>query len=106
MSDLKMTNAGDYMKDLDQKCNCGRAVRYISPDGVGSCNKYVRCPTYEDLEKNAGELFNDLMHSISAAHDLNCFREGTSRYKEAEAVVNAMVQKYQLEGVCNVRYKN
>jgi hypothetical protein len=32
-------------------CGCGRPVRYLTPgneDG-GSCNKYMRCPTYEDI---------------------------------------------------------
>jgi hypothetical protein len=44
------------MKD---KCGCGRPAKYSTPgneDG-GSCNKYSRCPTYEQLA-NALELSN------------------------------------------------
>ncbi len=45
---------------MDNKCGCGKPVRYIkiiaSDNPIGSCNKYGRCLTYEELEKTANEL--------------------------------------------------
>ncbi len=35
---------------IEEKCNCGRPVRYIGRRGLGSCNKRKRCPTYFELE--------------------------------------------------------
>jgi hypothetical protein len=50
----------------DNKCNCGKPVRYshnkVGDTGEmkGSCNKYSICPTYEELtqinQKNAMSL--------------------------------------------------
>lgn len=39
------------MEDL---CGCGKPVRYVSSEGKGSCNKYARCPTYDDLRDTLG----------------------------------------------------
>lgn len=35
---------------MSDKCNCGRTIRYSHKDG-NSCNKYIICPSYEDLQK-------------------------------------------------------
>jgi len=34
-------------------CGCGKPVRYIAADNtkLGSCNKYARCPTYDELRE-------------------------------------------------------
>lgn len=38
---------------LESTCPCGKPVRYTFPCGKGSCNKYARCLSYEEiLEKN------------------------------------------------------
>jgi len=53
------------------KCGCGRPVRYSTPgneDG-GSCNKYGRCPTYEQLA-NALESSN---------RKLDCYRKAINK---------------------------
>ncbi|AKO61114.1 hypothetical protein AXI76_gp213 [Pseudoalteromonas phage H101] len=34
---------------IDMKCGCGRQARYYMKDKEGSCNKYQRCKTYEEL---------------------------------------------------------
>lgn len=33
-------------------CGCGKPAEYVSPanPNEGSCNKYNRCPTYEELK--------------------------------------------------------
>jgi len=43
-------------------CGCGNPVRYIVPGGppnTGACNKYARCPTYEELSKRF-QILRDL----------------------------------------------
>ena len=41
----------DIDKDMDMVCGCGRPVRYVNvSNGMGACNKYNRCPSYEELE--------------------------------------------------------
>lgn len=39
---------------LNEKCNCGRPARYFvkgaSGFGEGSCNKYARCPNWNQLK--------------------------------------------------------
>ena len=40
-------------------CGCGRPVRYIVSNGDGtadSCNKYMRCPTWDELYEQNKEL--------------------------------------------------
>jgi len=40
-------------------CGCGKPARYVEKaDGefIGSCNKYRRCPSCQDLEKKIGVL--------------------------------------------------
>ncbi len=37
----------ENLKGFGETCGCGRPVRYMNKDG-GSCNKYHRCPTYEE----------------------------------------------------------
>lgn len=34
---------------INEKCGCGRQVKYSSPDQLGSCNKYQRCKTHDEL---------------------------------------------------------
>lgn len=40
-------------------CGCGKPVRYIVPSGDGtadSCNKYARCPSWDELKAKYDEL--------------------------------------------------
>jgi hypothetical protein len=44
---------------MPQLCGCGRPVRYIVLNGDGtadSCNKYMRCPTWDELHEQNKEL--------------------------------------------------
>lgn len=49
MNDKKETRKASELNDLLGVCGCGRPVRYTSKDGKGACNKYGKCPTYEEL---------------------------------------------------------
>lgn len=52
------------MVGLENKCNCGRPVRYIQMKGdveVMSCNKHIACPTYDELVKTNQELTRELL---------------------------------------------
>ena len=35
----------------EDKCGCGRDVRYSTFDGKGACNKYSRCLTWDEQDK-------------------------------------------------------
>lgn len=43
------------MTQLPNLCGCGNPVKYITPGPneiqLGSCNKYARCPTYQELKE-------------------------------------------------------
>jgi len=41
-------------------CGCGKPVRYTTTDGRGACNKYGRCPTYEELSDKLADAKADL----------------------------------------------
>lgn len=43
----------------EDKCGCGKRVRYTTSDGKGSCNKCGCCPTYDELcgEVNKNERY-------------------------------------------------
>lgn len=72
------------MEDLLGKCGCGKEGRYLimrDDEQLCSCNKYQRCPTYEelyDISQNRKEL---LLELSSAAMMVLLFREGTANYE-------------------------
>ena len=43
-------------EDDKKVCGCGRPTRYHSIDGKDSCNKYLRCPSYDELMKENRDL--------------------------------------------------
>lgn len=47
---------------------CGRPVRYISSNGQGSCNKYSRCPTWDEQHEHIGELKTALRKAMFCRH--------------------------------------
>lgn len=50
-------------------CGCGNPVRYIMPNGgPGSCNKYMRCPSYNDVTVQRDEL-RDLCSKLAKLVD-------------------------------------
>ncbi len=53
---------------VGELCGCGKPVRYTSRSG-GACNKYMRCPTYEEL-KQAAERFRRDAHQLRIALSL------------------------------------
>ena len=93
-------SSDEYSLDLP-KCNCGRPGRYsvsASPDfSEMSCNKYAQCPTYQDLERNAGELFADMMKLMGAFEDLKNFKEGTKFSDLAITTHDSLREKYNLK---------
>lgn len=84
---------------MTKDCNCGRKSRYMHnlPEGKQemSCNKYTICPTYTELEKNAGELYKDLLEVLKAADDLMSYRGSSNYYKSAVENI-ARIRKKQL----------
>lgn len=92
MSDI---NSVPFLQDVeDCKCGCGKEGRYICHDDNGnsvySCNKYQRCPTYEDLYKMYEDLKGKFIKLKNASEDILIFREGTDYYKQAEQIIKEM----------------
>lgn len=49
----------------DTKCGCGKEGRYTHiNDGVETyaCNKYLRCPTYDELKETHDKLYRKFMN--------------------------------------------
>lgn len=45
----------------DEVCGCGKPCRYQSvADGRSACNKYFRCPTYDELVQENIRLNREL----------------------------------------------
>jgi len=66
------------------KCGCGRDVRYSTQEGQGSCNKYGRCPSYEDLIFQNKELTKRLNNCVKAAHTVLAYKDSSEQYITAE----------------------
>lgn len=49
-------------------CGCGRPVRYLGHDGIGACNKYGRCMTWEQQHERIKEL-SAMIHILAAMVD-------------------------------------
>lgn len=66
-----------------ENCGCGKPARYTTHDGRGSCSKYGRCPTYDELYEANKQLFNDLRYVLVQTKSVLIYREGTTHYNEA-----------------------
>lgn len=51
-------------------CGCGKECRYIIKDGEWACNKYARCPDYDQLRGRVLDLRNKLSVATDYLHDL------------------------------------
>jgi hypothetical protein len=82
------------------KCNCGREGKFsVSTEDLSqmSCNKYAQCPTYEELEKNSGELFKDLMRLLDAFCDQSNYKEGSEYSNRSLVIFEDLKKKYLLD---------
>ena len=50
-------------------CGCGKKVKYTTSDGKGACNKYGRCPTYDELSEMLKQA-NLKLHQIKQLLDV------------------------------------
>ena len=66
------------MKEI---CGCGKPVRYIDSKGIESCNKYGRCPTYEELNKSAQRIQRCLTIYQNAINKIDDYFEYSSESK-------------------------
>lgn len=87
-----------------QLCGCGRPIRYMMPGG-GSCNKYTRCLTYEEMhdalkkEKILVRAYQDKR----AVDGLNGRKWDASKHFEAEAKIEALEKAHNAELRCASR---
>lgn len=53
-------SAAQYHAGVAKLCGCGCPVRYIVPNGdgtAGACNKYARCPSWDELKARCDKLY-------------------------------------------------
>jgi len=69
-------------------CGCGKPIRYICPSGNGlkdSCNKYARCPTWDQLHEQNEQMRRQLNIAKNYCHELL----GAWSWKKGERAGNA-----------------
>ena len=52
-----MSDNQGLFENMESTCGCGKPARYTSKDGKGSCNKYKRCPSYDELRAEKDKVF-------------------------------------------------
>lgn len=82
---------------LEEQCGCGKQAKYMLTDGNTSCNKYSRCPTYEELVASNAELKEDISMLLQRIKELLVYREGTVSYNEAVGHIKAIARKNGFE---------
>ena len=78
-------------------CGCGRMAKYEDSSGLGSCNKYKRCPTYGELEKVNKELNEAITRLAINAQRILTYREGTRSYEDAEWEIKNTLREHGLD---------
>jgi len=79
---------------IDEKCGCGKPVRYSMPgdfDAPGSCNKYTRCPTYEELQVTLRSANTCLMAYQHAVNILDDYFEYSMESKQDQKKVHQIL---------------
>lgn len=61
---------------------------------VSSCNKYVVCPTYNELLRKTEVLSHELAYLLDAFEKYSSFKEGTSQSDHAFTVFEQINEKY------------
>ena len=51
----EMFSSVHFSSGLDGRCGCGKPIRYMIRGTEGSCNKYMRCLTYEEMRETLAE---------------------------------------------------
>lgn len=67
-------------KFVDMMCGCGKMGVYDMGDGTYSCNKYHRCPSYNDL--------NELLRQCRK--DLHTANSKLTTIKESRDIINEL----------------
>lgn len=75
---------------IGQLCGCGRPVRYIVPNGDGTadaCNKYTRCPSWDELKAKYDELREAAWAFAEAPMDHNTYTLDHAKRKKLRDVL-------------------
>lgn len=76
---------------IGQLCGCGRPVRYIVPNGDGTadtCNKYARCPTWDELKAKYDELREAAWSFAEEPMDRNTYTLDHAKRKKLRDVLS------------------
>ena len=77
---------------LQSTCGCGQPVKYSSPCGKGSCNKYKHCPTYEELEEDYWKSERDIQVYRNFVNKLDDYFEYRFESMKDQKKVNQLLQ--------------
>ena len=80
-------------------CGCGRRIRYMTPSG-DACNKYGRCPTYEEQGEALRQANMRLLNLLALIH-----RDGghhTIAVDVAQSLADAEQVLYKWRGAYDV----
>lgn len=67
----------------DLLCGCGKPARYETHRGM-ACNKYIRCPTYEELRELLEVLTREMMRTDATLEKLRELRKITPQDMQQE----------------------
>ena len=77
--------------EFEDKCGCGRPVRYQTATGF-ACNKYSRCATYEELREEVNRLRGVILDASSEISDWGSY---ASPYFQEKHDLDGCVEKYR-----------
>ena len=88
------------MQNEDTICGCGKPTRYMLSGGRYSCNKYARCPSYEELWNNsstANARLLGLLSLIIPNFDIyNCSKDIEELLADAKSIIERNKAAYTL----------
>ena len=75
-------------------CGCGRPIRYMTPTG-DACNKYVRCPTYEEQAEALKRAHMWLLNLMALIHRDGLHHVQTVGLEQALADAEQVLYKWR-----------
>lgn len=89
----------DFMQDIhgatlqiEYLCGCGKRVRYLTSDGKGACNKYGRCPTYDELYESVSKLASYIGSYRNFVNQIDDYFEYTNESMKDRKKVHQLLQ--------------
>lgn len=92
LEEYLMYNIEGATLQTEYSCGCGKPVRYITSCGKGSCNKYQRCPTYDELYSQVRKNTSLLMVYRNCINNIDDYFEYTNESQKDRKKVHQLLQ--------------